>query len=61
MQENGILTEASVKLCYNVMEAPTVDQIKEMILFAQKDINARGITGVESDNFLSLREETARE
>ena len=26
--ENGILTEASVKLCYNVMEAPTVDQIK---------------------------------
>ncbi len=52
--ENGILTEASVKLCYNVMEAPTVDQIKDMILFAQKDINARGITGVESDNFLSL-------
>ncbi len=53
-QENGILTEASIKLCYDAMNEPTVENIKEMILFAQKDINARGITGVDSDNFLSL-------
>lgn len=53
-QENGILTEASIKLCYDAMNEPTVEKIKEMILFAQKDINARGITGVDSDNFLSL-------
>lgn len=53
-RENGILTEASIKLCYDAMNEPTVEKIKEMILSAQKDINARGITGVDSDNFLSL-------
>ena len=53
-QENGILTEASVKLCYNAMQEPTVEEIKDMILTAQRDINAAGITGVETDNFLSL-------
>ena len=52
--ENGILTEASIKLCYNIMKEPSVEEIKEMILTAQKDINAAGITGVETDNFLSL-------
>ncbi len=52
--ENGILTEASVKLCYNAMKEPSVEKLKEMILFAQKDINEAGITSVESDNFLSL-------
>ena len=53
-EENGILTEASVKLCYNAMKEPSVEQIKEMVLSAQKDLNAVGITGVETDNFLSL-------
>lgn len=53
-QEKGILTEASIKLCYDAMNEPTVDKIKEMILAAQKDINSHGITGVDSDNFLSL-------
>ena len=53
-EENGILTEASVKLCYNVMKEPSVEQIKDMILLAQADLNAAGITGVETDNFLSL-------
>lgn len=53
-EENGILTEASVKLCYNAMKEPSVEQIKDMILSAQRDLNAAGITGVETDNFLSL-------
>ena len=48
-EENGILTEASVKLCYNVMKEPSVEQIKDMILLAQADLNAAGITGVETD------------
>mgnify|MGYP001196719902 CR=1 FL=1 len=52
--DNGLLTEASVKLCYNVMKEPDVNQIKEMILLAQSDLNHAGITGVETDNFLSL-------
>lgn len=53
-EEKGILTEASVKLCYNAMKEPSLKQIKDFILFAQKELNAHGITGVESDNFLSL-------
>ena len=52
--ERGILTEASVKLCYNVMDAPSLKELKELILEGQTDLHARGITSVESDNFLSL-------
>lgn len=52
--EKGILTEAAVKLCYNAMNAPSVAQIKGMIISAQKDLNRCGITSVQSDNFLSL-------
>lgn len=52
--ERGILTEASVKLCYDVMTVPSVEQLKEMITFAQKEFNKAGITSVHSDNFLSL-------
>lgn len=52
--EKGILTEASVKLCYNIMDPPSVEKIKEMILFAQKKLNSKGITSIESDNCLSL-------
>ena len=60
-QENGILTEASVKLCYNAMQEPTVEEIKDMILTAQRDINAAGITGVETDNFPLAAGEKQRE
>ncbi|MEE0742227.1 MAG: amidohydrolase [Emergencia sp.] len=52
--ENGILTEASVKLCYNAMDVPSVDKVKNMILGVQPDFSRCGITSVESDNFLSL-------
>lgn len=52
--EQGILTEASIKLCYDAMNEPTVEKIKDMILDAQRDINSHGITGVDTDNFLSL-------
>lgn len=50
----GILTEAAIKLCYNAMSKPTVEEIKELILCAQRDFNQCGITSVQSDNFLSL-------
>lgn len=53
-EKNGILTEAAVKLCYNAMQEPEVDDIKEMILAVQPLYNQAGITAVESDNFLSL-------
>lgn len=35
-QQNGILTEASVKLCYNAMHEPAVEDIKEMILLPRE-------------------------
>ena len=53
-REKGILTEASVKSCYNVMKKPSVARIKEMILNVQDDFARCGITAVGSDNFLSL-------
>lgn len=52
--EQGILTEASVKLCYDAMTVPSIERIKEMILHTQKELNKVGITGVHTDNFLSL-------
>ncbi|MCI8610262.1 MAG: amidohydrolase [Firmicutes bacterium] len=52
--DTGILTEDSIKLCYNVMGRPGVEQVKEMILSVQEDFNRCGITSVESDDFLSL-------
>ncbi|MBQ6662844.1 MAG: amidohydrolase [Firmicutes bacterium] len=53
-QERGLLTEASVKSCYNVMKKPTVAEIREMILNVQEDFVRCGITMIGSDNFLSL-------
>lgn len=53
-KEKGILTEASIKLCYNAMNKPTVDEIKSMILKVEPDYAKEGITAVEADNFLSL-------
>lgn len=52
--EQGLLTEASVKACYNVMSAPSVSRIKEFILGSLPDFAEHGITTVGSDNFLSL-------
>lgn len=52
--EKGILTEASVKSCYNVMAEPSVTRVKELILGAQGDFAKCGITTIGSDNFLSL-------
>ena len=52
--EKGILTEASVKLCYNAMNTPSVEDVKRYILAVQDDYSKKGITAIESDNFLSL-------
>lgn len=52
--ENGILTEASAKLCYHAMDVPSVEKVKSMILRVQPDFSRCGITSVESDDFLSL-------
>lgn len=52
--ENGILKEGAVTLCCDLLNSPSADDIKKMILHTQRELNRRGITSVETDNFLSL-------
>jgi hypothetical protein len=52
--ENGILSEAAVKLCYNVMTEPSLEEIKDLIKYVLEELSHCGITSVQSDDFLSL-------
>lgn len=52
--ETGILSEAAVKLCYNVMTEPSLEEIKDHIKYVLKDLSTCGITSTQSDDFLSL-------
>lgn len=51
--ETGIFKENALNLIYNAIGKPTVDDIKESIMIAQKSLNSYGITSVQSDDFLS--------
>ena len=51
--ETGLFKENAVSLIYDAINKPTVEDIKNMILKAQKSLNAYGITSVQSDDFLS--------
>lgn len=50
----GILKESAVKLCYDAMNSPSQKEVEDLIQLAAKDLNAVGITSVQSDDFLSL-------
>ena len=52
--ETSILSEAAVKLCYNVMTEPSLEEIKDVIKYVLKDLSSCGITSAQSDDFLSL-------
>lgn len=52
--ETSILSEAAVKLCYNVMTEPSLEEIKDLIKYVLKDLSSCGITSAQSDDFLSL-------
>lgn len=52
--ETGVISEGAVKLCYDAMTEPSVEQIKTLIRSVQGDYSACGITSLQSDNFLSL-------
>lgn len=51
--KTGLFQENAVFLIYNAFSKPTVEDIKEYILLAQKKLNSYGITSVQSDDFLS--------
>lgn len=53
-EENGVLLEASVKLVYDAMIPPTQDEVETLIQLGARDLNACGITGIQTDDFLSL-------
>ncbi len=51
--ETGLFKENATFLIYDAVPQPTVEDIKEYILLAQKKLNSYGITSVQSDDFLS--------
>ena len=53
-EENGVFMESSVKLAYDVMTPPTQDEVEDLIQLGARDLNACGITGIQTDDFLSL-------
>lgn len=52
--DKGIFLEASAKLAYDVMTPPTQEEVEELITLGARDLNACGITAVQTDDFLSL-------
>lgn len=50
----GIFREDAMRPVYNAIPAPTLDEIKDMILAASRELNKCGITSVGSDDFESL-------
>lgn len=53
-EATGTLLEASVKLVYDAMTPPTQEEVEDLIQLAARDLNACGITSVQTDDFLSL-------
>lgn len=51
--ESGMFKENATFLIYDAIPQPTIEDIKEYILLAQKNLNSYGITSVHSDDFLS--------
>lgn len=57
----GILRENAMDLIFGKMPAPTVGEIKEMLLAACKALNRYGITSCQTDDFLALGNVSWRE
>ena len=53
-EESGVLTESALSLKSNFYKDISVDEIKELLLKAHKDLNKAGITTVHSDDFGTL-------
>ncbi|WP_409227740.1 amidohydrolase [Gudongella sp. SC589] len=51
---NGIFREDAMRVVYDSIPSPTLDEIKDMIRKASRDLNAMGITSVGTDDFEAL-------
>lgn len=51
--EAGLFRENATFLMYDAIPTPTIQDIKESVLIAQKKLNSYGITSVQSDDLLS--------
>lgn len=52
--ETGIFKEAAMSLIYKAIDTPTIEEIEEYILLAQKQLHSYGITSVQSDDLVSV-------
>ena len=52
--ETGLIKENAVQFYYSVLEAPTQEEVEDLIRFGIKKLNECGITGVQSDDLASL-------
>ena len=49
----GLFQENALYLIYDTIPQPTIEEIKDNILIAQKELHSYGITSVQSDDLLS--------
>lgn len=54
-QPNGVFFDNAMDLVYEAFPIPDRENLKDMILAACADLNARGITGVHSDDYCVFR------
>ena len=52
--ETGVFKENAMSLLYEAIDVPSIKEIKEYILVAQKQLNRYGITSIQSDDLVSL-------
>ncbi|MFV0516617.1 MAG: amidohydrolase [Aminipila sp.] len=50
----GLIRENAVQFFYSALEKPTLSQVEQYIELSMKDLNKKGITGIQSDDFTSL-------
>ena len=51
--ETGLFEENATYLIYDIIPKPTIEDIKDYVLIAQKKLHSYGITSVQSDDLLS--------
>ena len=51
--ETGLFEENATYLIYDIVPKPTIEDIKDYVLIAQKKLHSYGITSVQSDDLLS--------
>lgn len=53
-QETGLLRENAVQFYYSVLEAPSQEEVEDLIRYGIKKLNEGGFTGIQSDDLASL-------